>query len=160
MTRTHVVITSAALASVLVAAASCRATKDMREPAPSPESAPELAWKDKSREQRAAHMKSVVHPVMSSVFAKFDPERFATFDCRTCHGSGVSDGTFRMPNPELPRLPGAADGFEKLLAEKEKVTTFMATVVVPAMATMLGEKPYGPDARDGFGCFRCHVTER
>jgi hypothetical protein len=155
-----VVPVAALLACAVVAAASCRSASDTLAITPSPESAPDVAWKDKTREQREAHMRSAVHPFMSAMFAGFDRERFAVVECRTCHGSGAADGTYRMPNPDLPRLPGASDGFERLMAEKEQITTFMANAVVPAMASMLGEKPYGPDAPDGFGCFRCHETER
>jgi len=146
--------TSLVLACAVAALVSCRST-----PQPSAALGPERPWKEMTHDERLDHMKRVVHPNMKPVFQSFDSAHFADFTCVTCHGSGAEDESFRMPNPGLPRLPGAPDGFERLLAEKPDVVAFMANGVVPAMAAMLGEKPYDPQTHSGFGCFRCHTTK-
>jgi hypothetical protein len=122
--------------------------------------APPMAWEDMSHKERKEHMKHVVLPGMKLEFEGWQSDEFAEMDCVTCHGEGARDDTFKMPNPDLPKLPGGPDGFEKLLAEKPDAAEFMAKIVVPKMAAMLGEKPYDPKEHKGFGCFNCHTTER
>jgi hypothetical protein len=120
--------------------------------------APARPWQELEHEQRVEHMKHVVLPGMKLEFEAWKPDEFAEMDCDTCHGEGAHDETFEMPNPDLPKLPGGPDGFEQLLREKPEAAEFMAKVVVPKMAAMLGEKPYDAKEHKGFGCFRCHTT--
>lgn len=144
------VVAGCALAVECAAAVSCASHEATAPPKP---------WKEMEHEQRVEHMKHFVLPGMKAEFEAWKPDEFAEMDCATCHGEGARDKTFRMPNPDLPKLPGVSNGFELLMAENPDAAQFMSQVVVPKMAAMLGEQPYGAKARDGFGCFRCHTTK-
>jgi hypothetical protein len=116
-------------------------------------------WKDMNHDQRMELMKTVVMPKMKTEFADFDAKKYADFKCATCHGDGVKDGSFKMPNPKLPKL-SAADGFKKHMAKTPAITKFMMAKVVPDMASMLNEQPYDPATHQGFGCGECHLMEK
>jgi hypothetical protein len=149
------------LACVIPVALSCGGS-----PPPSAESAAtggasapasEVAWKDQNADQRKQFMKTVVYPKMKAEFVTFDAKDFSNMTCATCHGDGAKDGSFKMPNPGLPKLPGDEAGFKELAAKKPEAVKFMHGTVVPEMAQMLGEKPYDPTTHEGFGCFQCHT---
>lgn len=144
------VLAAVALASAAVAGVSCASTAPAGPPAP---------WKEMSHDDRVAYMKHAVLPAMKAEFEAWEADEFAEMTCATCHGQGARDETFKMPNPDLPKLPAGPDGFEKLLAEEPDAARFMAKVVVPKMAAMLGEHPYDPKEHKGFGCFNCHTTK-
>ena len=80
--------------------------------------AKEIAWADMNKNQRLEYMKSVVAPRMKQVFVNFSPDRFGKMNCMTCHGDSATEGTFKMPNPKLPKLPTSPDGFKALAAER------------------------------------------
>jgi hypothetical protein len=103
-------------------------------------------------------MKETVLPAMQAEFQKFDAERFAEFSCATCHGSGAKQGTFAMPNPELPRLPATPEGFKAVGEQHPDMMKFMGEVVKPKMQEMLKEEPFDPATGKGFGCMECHTT--
>src|SRR5687768_11563045 len=64
-------------------------------------------WETMDKETRAKWMGKVVKPAMKDLFAGFDAEEFADFDCETCHGeASVQSGSFEMPTEELPALSG------------------------------------------------------
>src|SRR5262249_6221839 len=86
---------------------------------------PAVAWKDMNKEQRVDYMKRVVLPKMKDAFVAFDAKRYADMNCATCHGDGVKDGTFKMPNPKLPKLPADEAGFKKLSESKPEAMKFM-----------------------------------
>ena len=52
-----------------------------------------------TKEQRGKFMAKVVMPKMKELFVSFDPKTFAEVNCKTCHGEGAVDKTFKMPNP-------------------------------------------------------------
>ena len=64
-----------------------------------------VAWKDMNAEQRGIYMKDVVLPKSKEIFVAFDATRYANMDCKTCHGDGVDDGSFEMPNPKIKSKP-------------------------------------------------------
>ncbi|MEO7329157.1 MAG: hypothetical protein ABI193_11290 [Minicystis sp.] len=112
------------------------------------------AWRDDmTKEQKAAFMKARVLPEMSKTFQAFDATRYESFSCKTCHGP-----QFKDPKAFLPKLL-MKDGKLTAFAEKPEVSKFMATKVAPQMAAILGEKPYDPATRQGFGCGDCHTID-
>ncbi len=123
--------------------------------APEPPKAP--GWDDLDHEQKKAFMKEKVLPKMKEVFSEFDAKRFADVKCTTCHGPGVKDDKFDMPNPKLPKLD-PKDHFAKH-KKKAKMLTFMMEKVAPAMRELLGEEEFNPETMKGFGCGNCHTMK-
>lgn len=120
-----------------------------------------MAFKDMNADQRMAFMKLSVLPEMKAVFAEFDAKKFAELDCKTCHGKSAEDGTFDMPNPDLPRLP-KMENFMAYAQDPKHApwVQFMATKVKPAMAKLLKVTEFDPQTNTGeFGCHGCHFTE-
>jgi hypothetical protein len=118
---------------------------------------PEIAWADMNKEQRLEYMKTVVAPQMKQAFVNFSPDRYGRMNCVTCHGDSATEGSFKMPNPKLPKLPATADKFQKLAAERPAITEFMKNVVKPRMAVLLGDRGA---PKPGFGCMECHTTTK
>jgi hypothetical protein len=123
--------------------------------APSPAPGPK-GWSDMSKDERMALMKTQVLPKMKESFQGFDAKRYADFTCKTCHGEGVKEGKFDMPNPKLPVLD-ATGGFKKEQQKHPKALQFMMTAVVPQMADILGLPKFDPATHQGFGCAACHT---
>jgi len=143
---------------LLVLAAACVRRAEPPKAAPGP---PELSWKSMSRAQRTTYMEKVVVPEMQPMFAALDPKRFATFNCRTCHGPTFDDGTFDMPNPDLLRLPSTAAGMIPLVKTKGPWLEAMTKRIKPTMARLLGLQEFDPDhpQPDAFGCHGCHLMD-
>jgi hypothetical protein len=123
---------------------------------PPADAKPSINWDAMDHQQRLEHMKNVVMPRMKELFAEFDAKRYGEMKCVTCHGDGAKNQTFKMPNPKLPKL-SYTDGFKKHLEKTPAITKFMMEKVVPEMASLLGEQPYDPATKKGFGCAECHV---
>lgn len=111
-----------------------------------------IAWTEKTPKQKAAYMKMTVMPAMEETFQEFDAEAFAEFKCSTCHGKDAKERHFEMPSPSLPKLD-----FAKMQAEHPQSMEFMKNKVVPQMAALLGQEPYNPETKEGFGCAGCHM---
>src|SRR5262245_14993955 len=93
--------------ALFILAAACGG-KSAPSTSPKPEEvapAAETAVKDMSADQRVAFMKLTVLPAMKPTFQGFEATKFAGMNCKTCHGKGADEGSFEMPNPDLPRLP-------------------------------------------------------
>jgi len=133
--------------------------ESMNEEPPPAEPAPPAERKRKAFSamdpgEKLEHMKTVVEPTMKAKFQEFAAKEFSDFGCKTCHGPGVKDGKFDMPNPALPALN------KKEMDKHPEVTKFMMEVVVPEMATLLDEAPYDPATHEGFGCMECHTEKK
>ena len=127
-------------------------------PAPAAPAPKEIPWGEMNKEQRIDYMKTTVLPRMKQAFTEFSPDRYSKMNCVTCHGDSAADGSFKMPNPKLPKLPATSDGFKALAAERPAVMEFMKSQVKPKMAAMLGEPEFNPATNSGFGCMECHTT--
>jgi hypothetical protein len=98
-------------------------------------------------------MKQKVMPVMKPIFQGHDADRFAKFQCDTCHGRGAASGTFDMPNAELPKLTKDMKKFEPADIE------WMTKQVEPTMAKLLQQAEWSPQNPDGFACLSCHTPD-
>jgi hypothetical protein len=116
-------------------------------------------WAKWSHEQKLAYMKSDVMPKMGGLFHEFDAKKYDEPKCVLCHGDGVKDGSFTMPNPGLPKLDPSPAGFKAVSAKHPKVAGFMMKQVAPTMAQLLAVPPYDPKTHEGFGCFNCHTKK-
>jgi len=105
-------------------------------------------------------MKKTVLPKMSAEFQAFDAKRFENFSCATCHGDGAKDGSFKMPNPKLPKLPMDHAKMKAIADKKPDMMKFMGGKVKPDMASLLGKDPWDEKtAPQGFGCMGCHIMQ-
>jgi hypothetical protein len=116
------------------------------------------SWDGLSHDERLKVMKTMVAPTMAGVFQGYNAKEYAHFNCMSCHGDGVMQGNFTMPNPDLPKLPATPDGFKALAQKKPAIMGFMMNEVKPSMAKMLGLPEYDPSTGKGFGCLNCHTT--
>jgi hypothetical protein len=173
MSRSHIL---SSLVSMLGVAACGGSSSQPAEPTPAPAEEPaaapeadegpvvgppQVAWKDMSVEQRGRYMVKVVVPTMEPLFKGFDPKRFAEFNCATCHGKGVADKSFKMPNPDILALPGPdrPDDFKPIFEKHPDMVKFMGGKVMPEMAKLLGREPfdYQNPKPDAFSCLNCHT---
>ena len=107
------------------------------------------------KEQKLEHMRKVVQPRMTQVFQAFDAKKYETFGCATCHGPTRVEDTHKA----IVKLRFSDDGFKQLSTEKPEVMKWMTEKVTPAMAEVMGEKPFDPVTKQGFGCAGCHTVE-
>jgi cytochrome c553 len=157
-----------ALGFLLLAAsggAALAADAGAKAPGAAPEAAPpparpmaKIDWNAMDKKQRKDYMKKTVMPEMKKVFMEADAKRYKKMNCVTCHGAGANKD-FKMPNPELPKLPVTEAGFKALSEKKPDVVKFMATKVKPNMAALLGMPEWTPQNQNGFGCYQCHTKE-
>ena len=119
-----------------------------------------INWKKMDHSERMAYMKKVVLPTMRKEFADFDSKHFAKINCKTCHGAGATDDSFKMPNPDLPKLPNSKEGWQKIMEKKADMLKFMKETVKPKMASLLNMPEYDMKTKSGFGCGNCHTEEK
>jgi hypothetical protein len=110
-----------------------------------------------AHDDKVKFMKQKVMPAMKPAFQKFDSKEFSNFTCKTCHGKDPQKVKYEMPNRHLPALD-----FDAIKAGKEdpKMVEFMAKVVKPEMARLLGEPEMSDTQPDGFGCLHCHTLKK
>ncbi len=134
--------------------------------APAPSAAPVVAgppgpgdWETWSHDQKLEYMKTTVMPKMGGLFHDFDAKKYAEPKCVLCHGSGTKDGSFKMPNPELPKLDLTPAGMKAMHAKHPAIVEFMGKQVVPVTAQLLGEQPFDMKTMKGLGCLECHTKK-
>ena len=117
-----------------------------------------IDWEKMTEGQRKKYMKATVLPEMKKLFVGFD-KKYKSMTCLTCHGEKAVENKFKMPNAELPKLPGPTDrpGFMALQQKKPDAVKFMGTQVKPAMANLLNLDEWSPTNMKGFGCYGCHT---
>jgi hypothetical protein len=127
-------------------------------PAPPPED----TFLKLAKDEKIKIMKTKVMPAMTKAFKAHDGKAFAKFNCKTCHGKGAADDTFKMPNPDLPPLDFAAIQAGKLDDKAKHMLEFMEKTVKPDMAKMLGLPEFDPahQEKGGFGCLACHTMKK
>jgi hypothetical protein len=108
-------------------------------------------WQNMDFIARKQFMREMVLPALRPLFNEFDPVKFASVSCKTCHSSGAQDGSFAMPSADLPSLSSQA------LANPDERTQpiidFMRNVIKPKMAELLGEQ-----TAPGLRCSACHTS--
>ena len=119
-----------------------------------------IDWEHMSHSERKQYMKDVVLPKMKPILENFDKKLFPDVKCVTCHGNGARTGEYKMPNPQLPKLPDSPEGFKKLREKEPKVMEFMSKTMKPTMAGLLGMKPFDRENPKGFGCENCHTSKK
>jgi hypothetical protein len=149
------------IVALIAAAAACAGKSASQPKAPEPEAheaLPDLPFEKLDPGQKAQFMKEKVVPAMTPLFQNHDAKKFAQFGCETCHGKGVKDHHFDMPNKELPKLvvKEMMAGTAKL--EKRDIE-WMAKEIKPTMAKLLGRTEWTPENPKGFGCGQCHPME-
>lgn len=117
-----------------------------------------VPWVKMTRGQRLDYMIKTVMPTTKAMFVAFDPKRFDRMDCATCHGEGVEDTSFSLPNAALPKLL-EPDLFAKHRAATPEITKFMLEQVEPKMAALLEVPDFDPATRKGLSCYLCHTRD-
>ena len=111
-------------------------------------------WSAMSFDQKKMYMNDTVKPQMGELFLPVHPD----FNCPTCHGATAKDVKFKMPNTLDPLDPNNMP-FASTDEKIKGTAQFMMEKVVPRMADLLGQHPYNPETKEGFGCFGCHATK-
>ena len=143
------------LALAAIALAACGAAT----PAPTSVHTPAPGeWATWSHDQKKTYMEEVVLPDAKKMFAVYDPVRYKDVTCKTCHGAGVDDGTYHMPNPALPAL--VPTRIYELAGAKPQLFIFMDGWVQAHMARLLAEPTFDHMTMSGFGCFKCHTAQK
>jgi hypothetical protein len=112
---------------------------------------PDVPFEQLDHDQRMLFMKQQVEPAMKPLFQRHDPEKYAEFGCKTCHGDGAEAGNWETPVPSLPMLD-----FNDLSKHAPQDLEWMKSVIQPTMAKLLREPEYSKENPDGFGCTHCH----
>jgi hypothetical protein len=108
-----------------------------------------------SHEQQVEIMRTKVVSNVGKLFKEHDAAKYGNFSCKTCHGASSKN----EPHDVLPKLTLSNGGFEKLQQTKPAMMKFMSEEVVPTMAAAMGEKPFDPATKQGFGCAGCHKVD-
>jgi len=120
-------------------------------------------YKDLDKKGRAEFMKKLVLPKAKELFAAFDP-KMGEVTCKTCHGDGVKDHSFKMPNPKIKQLPGTEKEFVEWVhqnPDEAKWAGFMSQQLEPAMGQLLGRTVFDPRTGKGeLSCQTCHVMKK
>jgi hypothetical protein len=108
---------------------------------------------DMPGKQKMAFMQARVVPAMMKIFQDAQPQHYADFGCKTCHGP---EG--KNPHDFLPKLT-FKDGHLEQAAAHPELAKFMGEKVTPAMADAMGLPHFDRQTKQGFGCRGCHTVE-
>lgn len=142
----------AVLTTLLVAACGSDQNEQPADSAPT-------AYLQMNHEQRIAFMTTTVLPQMQPLFVAFDA-KFENMSCQTCHGNGATDGTYAMPSPQVPALPGSEEAFLEYIKDPEHLrwAMFMEARVWPKIVELLQVPKFDPMTNTpGFSCTGCHT---
>jgi hypothetical protein len=120
-----------------------------------------IDWNGMSFQEKQGHMAGVVMPAMQAIFQEFDDGTFSSFNCGTCHVTGMGAGTFAMPDPGLTPLDPA--NFPSAEDPDQHIATYaqlMFGAVLPEMTELLNLPPFDQATGQGFGCFSCHTAKQ
>jgi cytochrome c551/c552 len=123
--------------------------------APEEKSSAEANFASLPKDKKVEVMMNKVVPNVGKLFKEHDAKKYGSFGCATCHGPQKNED----PHKVLPKLTLSNGGYEKLAKAKPQVVKFMADKIVPAMAEALGDKPFDPATKQGFGCGGCHAVD-
>src|SRR5262245_24345864 len=115
--------------------------------APSPEAVAagkKIDWEKMDVNAKKAYMKKTVLTTMKKLFVAFDKKHYSSMNCQTCHGKEANERKFKMPSPELPKLPTDRAGFMALQQKKPAAVEFMGKQVKPTMAALLNKPEWEP----------------
>lgn len=119
---------------------------------------PPRPWAELSHEEHGAYMAREVLPRMSALFSAYDGERYAEFECVTCHGADARERNFAMPNPSiLPLHPTGSAGQHQTVRDHPEGVRFMYNQVLPTMQALLGASAFNEATGEGFTCYACHT---
>lgn len=110
---------------------------------------------DLPKDKKVEIMMTKVVPNIGKDMKDHDGKRYEKFGCATCHGPSKKQD----PHDVLPKLAFDKGGYEKLKKAKPAIMKVMEEKVLPDMIAALGEKPYDPATKSGFGCNGCHKVD-
>jgi hypothetical protein len=118
---------------------------------------PPQPWASMSHADQEMYMVGYVLPIHAEIFHEHDAERYAQFECATCHGDDGAERNYEMPSRYLPALPRQGTrAWTQMQERNPEAYRFMAEQVTPTMRTQLGLPEFNPRTGRGFGCFGCH----
>jgi hypothetical protein len=110
---------------------------------------PPQPWDSMSQADQEYWMVGNVMPIHAEMFRGYDAQRYATFECATCHGDDAEERHYEMPSRFLPPLPEPnTPGWTRMQERNPRGVQFMVEEVTPTIRTQVGQ----PE----FGCFGCH----
>lgn len=110
---------------------------------------PPQPWDSMSESDQEMYMVSTVLPIHAEMFREYDAERYAAFECTTCHGDDAEAEHYEMPSRFLPPLPAEGTAaWTQAQARNPRAWTFMTDHVMPTIRTQIGESE--------MTCFTCH----
>ena len=115
---------------------------------------PDVPFEQLDHDQRIQFMKQVVVPTMQPLFQNHDPEKYASFGCKTCHGEPADRGEYHMPSDKIPKL-----NFSDMSKFEQADIDWMKTEIKPTMARLLKESEHSQENPRGFGCLHCHMPQ-
>lgn len=150
-------VSVATLAIPLACGGSASQTLDEANPAKI--AGPLKPWDEMEHAEKADYMRERVVPVMKPLFVAFNPQAYAEFTCKTCHGPDAREREFKMPNPHnIALYPTGSPEQLKTVAEHPEEVRFMFQKVVPTMQALLGLEDYDEVRGTGFSCYFCHTA--